>query len=355
MNILYDSYIYALQKTGGINRYFTEIIAGLPPSFHPFLFKKVEENIFAPHHPKLKNLWIPNSLRFSNALLALRMRSIDLIHPTYYHLCQPLLWENIPGKVVITVHDFTIARFAQRYSRSAKLIKDQTAAIKRADYIICVSHATRDDLLERFPECEMRSSVIPLASSLTLPNELMRNPFEKRYFLYIGARTFYKNFILTLHAFAVLQKKYADLQLVVAGPPWSDDEKQLIKELGIFDSLNIVEYPDDLQLGALYRNAVALFYPSEHEGFGLPPLEAMKMGVPVIALKTSSLPEVVGEGGILIDPEHVSPSVLAEAAESLLNSESLWHHFSCEGLKQASKFSWEKTVQQTLNVYSKLM
>lgn len=354
MNILFDTYIYKLQVTGGINRYIAEIIYGLPKEFRPFLFKKIERILCRPSHPHLKNFWMPIDTRLSPFLMNWKLRSMDIVHPSYYQLYAPLSWDNIPCKVVVTLYDFIMMRFAERYEKSGKVISAQTEAIKRADHIICISDSTRNDLLERFPECEARSSVIHLASSLPLPDELICNPIKKRYFLYVGARSFYKNFILTLRSFALLSKKYSDLQLVIVGGSFNEEENKLINELGITEAVVLVKNPNDLQLGALYKYAVALLYPSEYEGFGLPPLEAMKMGVPVIALNTSSLPEVVGLGGILIEPEEASPQVLAEAAESLLTSDSLWKSFSSKAVKKAAEFSWSKTVEQTIDVYRQI-
>ena len=353
MNLLYDTYIYKLQKAGGINRYICEIISRLPASVHPFIFEKIDSNIFAPQNNALKFFWLPKQLSLSPTLLRKRLRSMDLIHPSYYHLTPPLTWENIPGKVVITVHDFIMARFADRWPKSSRVISCQTAAIQRADHIICVSQATHADLLERFPESASRSSVIPRASSLPLPPPLAKNPYQQRYFMYVGARTFYKNFHLSLQTFARLKKKYADIRLAVVGGPWNGEEQQQMNELGVSDSVDLFEHPEDSTLGVLYQYAVALFYPSEFEGFGLPPLEAMQMGTPVIALKTSSLPEVIGPGGILIEPHEASPMVLAEAAASLLDSEEERHQLSLQALQQASLFSWDRTMKKTLQVYQK--
>jgi len=106
-------------------------------------------------------------------------------------------------------------------------------------------------------------------------------------------------------------------------------------------------------LSLLYQHAFALLYPSEYEGFGLPPLEAMNMGVPVIALNTSSIPEVVGRGGVLLEYKKATASVLAEAAISLLESEATYQQLSCEALKQASQFSWKRTVKETVEIYKR--
>lgn len=354
MKILFDTYIYQLQKTGGINRYFVEIIKGLPEDFYPRIFPKIEEKLFVPFHPKLKNFRIPPSLRWSSALLKWRMRSMDLIHPTYYHLSGPLTWNTIPGKVVLTVYDFVMMKFSSSYSKSEKIIKDQRAAIQRADYIICISNSTRRDLLEYFPECESRSCVIPLAGSLRASQEGTNSPLQNKYFLYVGGRTFYKNFALTVRTFSLLWKKDKSLRLTVVGAPFNDEENNLLVQLGVQDAVILVEHPDDQVLSLLYQHAFLLFYPSEYEGFGLPPLEAMNMGVPVIALHTSSLPEVVGPGGILIEPQKAEPSVLADAVFSLLESESLYHQLSQSAIKQASLFSWNRTVEETLKIYKML-
>jgi len=374
MNILYDPYIFSLQKAGGINRYVSNLIERLPDTFHPFIFRKTENHLHVPSSANLKLFWLPPYLSHSSWLLHAKLRSIDIIHPTYYQLTPPFTWANIPGKVIVTVHDFIMARFAKRWAKSSVVISNQIAAIKRADHLICVSQATENDLLERFPECASKSSVIHLASSLARifhtdgaggaakmyevrQESISTDKYSgQRYFLFVGSRSFYKNFYLTLQAFALLKKKNADLRLVVVGEVWNQEELEKIKQLGIFDSLDLIEYPNDHTLGMLYKDASALFYPSEYEGFGLPPLEAMSMGVPVIALKTSSLPEVVGSGGILIEPAHASAEALAEAASSLLDASSeTRNYFSLKAIEQASRFSWEKTVQETTALYNSLL
>lgn len=351
MKILYDPYIYKLQQAGGINRYVSEIISRLPRTFHPYVFKKIENKILAPCNKDLNFFCLPEILSRSPWLLRQRLRSMDLIHPSYYHLSAPLAWKNIPGNVVVTVHDFIMARFADRYERSEKVIQDQSAAIKRADHIICVSQSTQRDLLERFPQCASRSSVIPLASSLCLPPSDAQGIYQQRYFLYVGHRNFYKNFYLTLQVFALLKKKYDDLRFIVVGPSWSDEEKKHLYHLGVADSVDLLEHPDDTLLAILYKYCEALFYLSEYEGFGLPPLEAMKMGAPVIALQTSSLPEVIGSGGILIEPAQASPQNIAEAVTSLLDSQKERNELSEKAVRQANQFSWERTMRETLKVY----
>ncbi|MCF7728837.1 MAG: glycosyltransferase family 4 protein [Chthoniobacterales bacterium] len=352
MNILYDTYIFKLQKAGGINRYISDIISNLPSTFHPFFFRKTTNKIHIPNNSDLKFFWLPKQLSRSSWLLDTRLRSIDVIHTSYYQITPPLTWDNIPGKVVVTVYDFIMARFPHRLEKSSKVISSQTAAIKRANHIICISEATRNDLLERFPECEKKSSVIYLASSLSPPPNSIQNPYQQRYFIFVGNRDSYKNFDLTLNAFALLKVKNKDLRLVIIGSFWNEKEEQQVKELGIWDSVDLIENPNDQTLAILYKYAEALIYPSEYEGFGLPPLEAMTMGTSVIALKTSSLPEVVGSSGILINPLQASPGAIAEAASSLLNaSVEERNNSSLKAIEQASRFSLEKTLQETVAIY----
>ncbi|MBM3857438.1 MAG: glycosyltransferase family 4 protein [Verrucomicrobia bacterium] len=353
MKILYDTYIYELQQTGGINRYTSEIISRLPETFHPYFFKKIKNEALVPKNKNFQFFWLPKILSKSPCLLRKRLQSMDLIHPSYYHLSAPLSWKNISGHVVITVHDFIMARFSNRYTRSQKVIHDQAMAIERADHIICVSQSTHADLLERFPQCASRSSVIPLASSLSLPALDAKRLYQQRYFLYVGHRNFYKNFYLTLQTFSILKKKYHDLRLVVVGAPWNEEEKQQLHSLGIENAVELVTHPQDALLAVLYKYCEALFYLSEYEGFGLPPLEAMKIGAPVIALKISSLPEVVGSGGVLIDPSQAFPEKIAEAVACLLDSEQERSALSEKAVHQASQFSWEKTMQKTLAIYEK--
>lgn len=218
-------------------------------------------------------------------------------------------------------------------------------AIKNSDLVICVSHNTASDLLRYSPISDEKIRIIhngvsenyhPLPQRATINNEV----------LFVGARAGYKNFDLAVRVIAGLP----ELSLsVVGGGDFSERERRLLNELipGRYKWLGRLS---DAQLNVEYNRAYALLYPSSYEGFGIPVLEAMKAGCPVVAVNASSIPEVAGDAAFLT--ESVRSSEFIEGLKYVdLNRESLKNR----GFLQASKFSWNKCYQETLGVYKELM
>lgn len=352
MRIFYDGYIHQLQKAGGVNRYFAEIISRLPDAAHPTLFGAVPPALHAPKHARLRHVPPPPLSRFLKAPVHWWASSFQVVHPTYYHLTAPLEWSGIRAPVVLTVYDFVFSKFADHYERSGKLLQAQQEAIKRADLILCISHSTRMDLLERFPECEERSVVTHLAANVP-PVQTTARAHPKRYLLFVGTRVFYKNFNLAVQCVQLLRESGEDVDLVVAGPLWTAPEKEFLAQQKAGDSIKLWEFPDDEKLAALYRDAEALIYPSQYEGFGLPPLEAMTLGTPVLALKSSSLPEVVGEGGILVDPQEGNAEAFATAAAQILQDATFRSQLAAAARAHAAGFHWDRTATETFAAYER--
>lgn len=353
MRIVYDGYIYQLQKAGGINRYFSELISRLPREFQPMIYGREKPALHPPRHSHLAWRSPLGWPRIGPVLDALRFPRGVAIHPTYYHLTEPLTWDSLRGPIVLTVYDFVFRRFGHLYERSGKLLQAQNEAIKRADQLICISESTRNDLLDAFPECADRTRVVHLAAS-PLPVPCEARPHEKPFFLFVGARVFYKNFKLAADGVCLLRQRGFDVDLLVVGPPWSEEEVTTYGSAEFRQFVRLVEYADDSALATLYRHAVALVYPSAYEGFGLPVLEAMTFGTPVVALRQSSIPEVAGRAGILLDPSEPTPEQFAEKAGRLLDNDEYRRGISALSVEQAARFSWEKTVAETLEVYRQL-
>jgi glycosyltransferase involved in cell wall biosynthesis len=162
---------------------------------------------------------------------------------------------------------------------------------------------------------------------------------ENAYYLYVGTRSGYKNFRRLLYAFAKVVSCYPEVNLCVVGSPLKDKERQLMSELKLINDVIHYSFPSDNYLAKLYRHSIALVYPSLYEGFGIPPLEAMACGTVAIASNSSSLPEVLGNAGILFDPE--STEQLADIMLSLINSPIERDSWIAKGKKQAELFSWE--------------
>lgn len=354
MRILYDGYIYRLQKAGGINRYFSELIARLPPSATPVLYGCSHLPMQAPEHPRLVYRRTFPFGRYSEPFASAWSATFQIVHPSYYHLTEPLHWPRLRGAVVLTVYDFVFKRYGHLYERSSKLLAAQKAAIDRADLILCISNSTQKDLAEFHPEAAGRSRVIHLGTSKFAAGVAARNP-TRPYVLFVGARVFYKNFCLAVRALSLARQKGCEVDLIAAGAPWTAAEKELLREERMENFTHLVEYPADADLAALYKGALCLLYPSEYEGFGLPPLEAMSLGTPVLALSRSSIPEVVGESGILIDPSDEPAEAFSAAIHQLLDDPSRRAALSALAQERAAQFSWERTATETFAAYQSLV
>ena len=352
MRILYDGYIFSLQRAGGVNRYFCEIISRLPEAARPTIYCTNRPSLHEPNHPGIRWRTPPPLAEILRPAIQWWSSTFDVFHPSYYHLTSPFDWSSIRKPVVLTVYDFVFSKYATRYERSEKLLHAQSAAIRRADIILCISHSTRADLIERFPETEERSIITHLASNMPPAAEASRL-HTREYLLFVGARVFYKNFDLAVEAVRHLNESGHSVDLVVVGPPWSDAERKLLSEKGMDCLVKLYEFPTDEILASLYAHCVALIYPSEYEGFGLPPLEAMTQGAPVLALRTSSLPEVVGAGGILLDPHSATGETFATAAAELLESPARREEISLAAIAQAGNFRWEQTASATCAAYQR--
>jgi glycosyltransferase involved in cell wall biosynthesis len=353
VKILYDGYIFHLQKAGGVNRYFSEIISRLPNEARPTLYGASRPGLFPPHHPRLVHRRPPPYADVLRSLFPLWTAGFDLFHPTYYHLTPPLEWKSLKTPVVLTVYDFVFWRYGHLYERSQKLLDAQDAAIRRADLLLCISESTRNDLLERFPECASRCIITPLASTISHGTGAPRE-HARPYFLYVGARVFYKNFQLAVDATRHLRNTHPDVDLLVVGPPWTEDEAQSLTRLHANQFVHLCGHVSDSQLEGLYEHAAGLLYPSEYEGFGLPVLESMARGTPVIALNTSSIPEVAGKGGILIDPSSATAETISSAAAKILENTDHREALAREATRQAEQFSWDLTARATLEAYKNL-
>jgi len=357
MRIFYDGFIYGIQRAGGINRYFAEIISGLPSDYHPVVAGVRNFGNNAPSHPNLEKCRFK---LFRPRRLSAQLRDkwwkphvlgrIDILHPTYYELTRGFAWADFKCPIVLTVHDFIYSTYSNLIEGSETVISHQSEAIQKADFVICVSKATERDLLERFPEKQGKTSVIYHGSSFEIQPPLTdREIFESPSFLFVGGRSAYKNFAFLLGAFAKASRSNLRIRLRVVGAPFTTDEMWQIHLLGISDRVDLFVYPDEQQLMDLYRSSVALVYPSLHEGFGIPPLEAMACGTLAITGNTSSLPEVVGNGGIMLDPcrEDDWVECLLNVAKGGGDRDILLKL----GRERVGGFSWKDTVVKHLEVY----
>jgi glycosyltransferase involved in cell wall biosynthesis len=360
MRILYDGQIYAMQTAGGINRYFANIISRLPESYNPTLTAIHQSyKLNYPVHPMLEvykyKRFRPNRLSSKIEKKYFRylsgVKKFDIAHPTYYSLLTQKDIKEYSHPVVITVYDMIHELFAAEIEPEGYTIEAKRKAILAAQAIICISENTKKDLLKLYPMVEDKISVTYLASemdaSLSHGAELVPS---RPYYLYVGSRTSsYKNFDGLLLAFSKAVSVNPEIALCVVGSSFNSAELNLIDELKLTEHIEHYGYASDSHIAKLYRCSVAFVYPSLYEGFGIPPLEAMACGTVVIASNSSSIPEVVGDAGILFEPKATGD--LADILLSLLDNSQERDRLIAKGYQRAKMFSLDKTVSQTLDVY----
>jgi glycosyltransferase involved in cell wall biosynthesis len=287
---------------------------------------------------------------------------VDLFHAPHY-VVSPLT----PRPYVVTIHDCIHLRFPQYLpNRAAHLYARamMTVAARRAKKILTVSHASKDDILHFLGVPSEKVEVIyngldqRLAASPT-PDEIARvrdrfmltSPFV----LYTGNIKPHKNVDRLIEAYASLrQRGHEDVKLLIIGEEISrfPNLRRLVHRHQLHGHVRFFGFVPDATLSVLYRLASVFVFPSLYEGFGLPPLEAMAAGVPVITSNVSSLPEVVGDAALLIDP--LDPDAIAAAMARVLSEPALRADMVRRGYERAKAFSWTRAVDRIRQVYTEL-
>ena len=269
-------------------------------------------------------------------------------HSTYYSL-----FEKWYGPCVITVYDMIYERFPEFFVDSKEVISLKQNSITRADAIICISHTTRQDLIEKFPASANKSHVISLGLSLIYSmRDLDKIRFKRRkpFILYLGSRAKYKGFKDLLLAYSQWNMS-SEIELVVVGSPMTESEHSEIFSLNLQEKITYLSQVDDNNLCDLYNQALAFVYPSLFEGFGIPLLEAMACGCPIVASNIPSTIEVAGNIPFYFESGNIDSlivaldQVLSEGRSTLrMNS----------GIYRTKAFTWECNARQTLEVYHSL-
>lgn len=286
---------------------------------------------------------------------------LDLFHGTNFELP---LWSR--RRTVLTIHDLSALRYPElhrpRLARRARVRLPLAAKLARA--IITPTEAVKQEVCSQFRlKAEKVTAIHEAPRSVFQPLPLdetfeirRRLEIEDDFLLFVGTLEPRKNLLTLLKAFDQILRHTSWLpQLVVAGGAgWLMDETfSFMKESGINEHLRLVGYLDDLDLRALYSSCKAFIYPSLYEGFGLPPLEAMACGAPVVATRIPALQETLGDAAILIEPVDVDG--LARAIIDILANQERRNDLISLGLRQAARFSWENAAKQTYEVYQKVL
>ncbi len=355
MKVLLDNQIFESQKFGGISRYFQEIskkndvINSIIPYVAPNLNlakriqRKIERNFFWKRKAHLtKN-------EYYNGLIA--QSDFDVFHPTYYN---NYFLESLKKPFVLTVYDMIHEKFAEYFGNSNDSI-DKYTLCKRASKIIAISNSTKKDLIEIFDIPEHKIEVIYLGTNYheLPPSKPSIELKDRRYVLFTGNRSIYKNFLIFLQAIAPILKKNTDLILVCTGPSFDGVEEEWINNLTIKDKVISHFCKDDAELVYLYQYAECFVFPSLYEGFGIPILEAFACKCPVISSSGGSLKEIAGDAAIYFDPKNIKD--LREAILRVLSDDLLRKQMVISGEQRLKDFSWDKCRKETNLVYEKVV
>ena len=304
----------------------------------------------------------PFSLRQQSVFPPLvRQQQLSLYHSPYY-----LFPYAVRCPIVVSLHDLIPLLYPEASSRRHQrqlFALAASLAVWRADQIVVDSESTRRAVMERWHISGERVTAIPLAADevfgraddVAVGQARQRMGLDRPYVLHVGTNKPHKNVVRLVQAWAgVPETLRAESALVLAGAhdPRYPEARRLVEELGLSNQVRFLGRVSGSELPLLYAGAQAFVFPSLHEGFGLPVLEAMASGVPVACSNRPSLPEVAGQAALTFDPEQVSD--ITAALARLLGEPELRTRLSRAGREQASTFSWSRTAAETLHAYRRV-
>ncbi|WP_086868377.1 glycosyltransferase family 4 protein [Kosakonia pseudosacchari] len=352
MNVIVDGIVYSLQKHGGISVYFNELIKNI------CFFSDIDLNLILypnnSHALKEIDLFNVSCTKYRSRFLE-RYRNVSfsnmqnnkksIFHSSYYRIgCARNLLN------VTTVHDFIYEKYFRGYKKSIHAWQKRHAVL-HSDYIICVSENTRNDLLNFYPEVDP-SKIQVIYNGVGEHFHLLKDDSKKKqkndYVIYIGSRYGYKNFETAVTSVSL--DECLQLYIIGGGELNAFEVDLLNKKLP--QRYKFLGFTNDSALNELYNNAFCLLYPSLYEGFGIPALEAMKAGCPVIAMDSSSIPEVCGNAAILVKEN--SPEAFSLALNKLKKG-NFRKDLIEKALLHAENFSWNKMANETISLYKRLL
>lgn len=352
--IIFGPEIWPLQENGGVSRYCFELINHLDKfGLNIKVLISPNDNVYSRKiNPKIVvNLFDQSNKGLKNTIAEI-MSEYDsgIYHATYFNSKFMKIAKTLNLKTIVTVHDLIGEIFPTKIKWFQRRNREQEVTTKISDYVIAVSENTKKDTIHYYNIEPEKINVIHLGvsemKSSATENLDLRNPFV----IHVGKRDNYKNFTFTINAISHCEKLSQLNVVAFGGGNLTIEEKEQIESLGLASRVQHVT-GDDSILAMLYESAAALVYPSLYEGFGIPPLEAMRFNCPVIVSNRASLPEVCGKEVCYIDP--TSEKSLQNALLKILSSE---NGYSRElAFRHSMTFSWKKTAIDTHSLYKRVL
>lgn len=365
MDVIMDGFIYHAQKVGGISRIFNEVLPILCSmdsdlslkiliyTVNPDLDGRIEQiiipnlekyfrpwSIWKKSHPWL-NGWLFNQ--------KVKSEKDRIFHSTYYRSLEG--WQ---GRQVVSVYDLIHEKYPDIFADAKKVLYLKSQAFNRADHILCISQTTKEDLVRYYDIPAEKVSVAPLAYSelfRSVKSAEIQFRVDIPFILYIGGRSRYKGFSDLVTAYSRWKSRH-EVGLIVVGDEWTQEETDLFSRLGIRDRILLYGHVTDQQLRDLYNQARAFVYPSHYEGFGIPLLEAMACGCPLVASDIPSTREVAGNIPFYFEVAKLEnlEDVLTMCVERDLRDSDQVR----VGVDWAGQYSWRKTAQAFMDAYRSL-
>jgi len=367
MKIAFDYDIFFNQFYGGISRYFVCLmdhlsrlnsdVAVFAPYYNNIYLKNMPDKMV--HGSYIQDVYGVKKrfLRIYNQVIGTIQISHwkpEVVHATYYNNRTIM---GLDSQSVVTVHDMIHELFPSDFSFLDKTSSKKYLAVEKAKHVICVSEKTKQDLIDLFKVPDEKISVVyhgyEQFNKVEVDFNFLKNT-TRPFLLFVGKRNGYKNFIRLVESFSAsnVLKKQFDI-IAFGGGVFSDFERAFFREKAIPEGRIRNILGGDAILKGLYRKASAFICPSLYEGFGMPTLEAMEQGCPVICSNTGALPEIVGSAGTYFDPR--KNESISNAIESIVLSNDKAKEQIKKGLQHLKKYSWEKCARETLNIYNNII
>lgn len=364
MRIAFDHNVFTTQRYGGVSRYIVELAKSFSGAdsarvFGLFHINEYLEELAAEKRQGLRKIsaFPPKTRRIINHLSdflsagKIEKWDADIFHESYYSRRALTLPKGVAR--VCTVHDMIHEIYPNLFAQNDQTTRIKKEVVDRSDHVICISENTKQDLIRFFGTPQSKISVVHHGSTaLELPCEKTRSTFSAKrpFVLFVGQRSGYKNFRMLLEAFGHSKNLRESLDIVAfGGGALTPHESEFALKCGLQSSQLVQLAGDDSVLSALYQTARVFCYPSEYEGFGMPPLEAMSAGCPVVVCNASCLPEIVGDGAALF-PES-RPDRLAETLSEVASDGQDRVDLIARGKKREESYTWERCSQETLAAY----